>query len=402
MKSIMLKIQVMSMLLNVVLMPISSALAVIFGYICLISSALLPMELIRYKGNHVRRKQFLIIFTFVIIIILNSWKSFLEIQNEEMENVMKSCISFFSFTMSICVGGISYRENDLKFYFQIVRLFSIVFILYTILPFGFQYTTIGKYGYQQFTLSMGNPNATATKILFCITILVIEVGIINNVWVRRSDIVLILCLLYTIIKLESRTALLCALTCIVSGILLKVKVKKWMINMVWIIPLAFIPVQILFQEISMLEFMNKSLASGRDTLFSEFINQIKLSPLSFILGDFGANQLSNCHNIIFTLVYNFGFVGTGLYFVFWKNENERFKASISNVSNYAWLGWLVFVIHSMAEAAPMSGAFTFAPMIIVLNRMTKDRMLVIDGSEIRYDLEVKTYIKDKNKVKYDE
>lgn len=384
MRCIFLKILIVSVLLNLLIMPLNTSLAAMCGYISLLSTVLLPVELLWYKKNYIDKKQFTIIAIFAVIVLFNSRKSFLNLRRSEVENVIKAVVSFFTFLIALSVGNIQYSQKDLRFYFFVVRLFAIILILYTIIPFDFQYSIVNEYGNRQFTLSMGNPNATATKIIFCIILLCIENRILKNKYLKGFNLLLIVGLFYVIWMLQSRTALFCSLIYIIYSVALKLEVQKWMMNVVWSIPLLFIPLQLFFAENSDFEILGKSLASGRQEIFSDFFDLISASPFRFILGDFIENQLSNGHNIYFTIIFNFGFIGLILFILFWNNENKTFK-ECTVIANDARMAWIVFVIHAMAEAAVLSGAFTFSVILILLNRMTKDKILENPKESLRYD-----------------
>ena len=94
--------------------------------------------------------------------------------------------------------------------------------------------------------------------------------------------------------------------------------------------------------------------------------------------------MSNGHNIYFTILFNFGFIGLVLFMRFWNRENKTFDEK-TLLANDARMAWLVFIIHAMAEAAVLSGAFTFSVILILLNRMTKDQILEKSGEKLRYD-----------------
>lgn len=395
MSCISLKILVASMMFNLLSMPISSGAAVVFGYIALISSILLPFELMRYNGVCVNKKQFGIVLVLVGIVCLNSFVSLTVIKVSELEDLGKAIISFFSFLFSIMAKDVLYTEKDLKFFFSVTRFFAVIMILYTIIPFDFQYVVINEYGGTQFTLSMGNPNATATKLLFGIVVLGVENSMLKSKYWRWCNGGLIMGLFYVIFRLQSRTALICALIFIVYGMLLKVRIKKWMIDWVWLVPVIFIPFQLWIARQPAWDFLDKSMTTGREELFANFINLISFSPTQFILGDFAKYQLVNNHNIIFSLIFNFGFLGVGVFLWFWKIEGRGTSEITTKIAQYAWMGFFIFVIHSMAESAVLSGAFTFSVILVLINRLTKDKIVFCPGEVSKYDWTIEdTYAKE--------
>ena len=386
MRCISLKVFVVSMLFNLLVMPFGTTLAVVCGYVSLLASILFPVELMHYNRGCINKKQFRIILIFAMIACVNSYMSLTAISMKELENVIKALISFFTFLISIAAKDIFYTDRDLKFYFSVIRIFAVVIILYTLIPFGFQYTIINTYGEKIFTMSMGNPNATATKIMFAIMLLCIETRISQNNYLRACNVALIGGLIYTVIKLQSRTVFLCIVVYVIYCVLLRFPIKKWMTIWIWIVPVIFIPIQLMLPRFPLWDFFDKTLTTGREILFADFLKLITSSPLQVVFGDFAEYQLGNSHNIIFSMIFNFGFVGLILFFVFWIIESCDAEGAMNKVTQSAWIGWIVFVIHSMAEAAALSGAFTFGAIIIVINRLTKDQMIVCQDSELKFDL----------------
>ena len=204
MSCISLKVLVASTLLNLLVMPLSSVLAIVFGYIALLSSILLPIELLRNNKVCINKKQIWIIIVFVSSVAFNLLISLTVIPTDEVENIIKALISFLAFLLAISAKDITYRESDLNFYFSVIRFFAVVMILYTIIPFDFQYVIVNNYGSKQFTLSMGNPNATAAKNLFAIVILGIEIGMSKSKYLLWCNVFLIVGLMYCVEKLQSR------------------------------------------------------------------------------------------------------------------------------------------------------------------------------------------------------
>ncbi len=374
MKSKALKLIMVAQLMYTALLPISSVGSVLMGYALLVLSALLPVELLLCASNKLNRRQCFIVLSFFVVAVANSLISLFSIGFEEYEEIFKAFISFFAFVLAISVDEIKYKRKDLDFIFLINRLTSLVYILYTLLPFGFRYTVANKYGYMQFTLSMGNPNGTATKVLFCVMLLAIQFAICRSRKVRFINGIMIAGLLYTLFMLESRTALICAIIGIVM-MLFKYKISSRVVKLAWIAPMVFIPIQLMLENVAFFKLLGKSLATGRQDMFTDFIRQIIESPQTYVLGNFAVNRLQNYHNIFFSILFNFGVVGVVLYFMFWREEIKKIRDVNSKVSNCAWIVIFLFIVQSVAESASMSGAFIYGTSIIILSRLAKDRMV---------------------------
>lgn len=383
MKSKALKLIMAVQLLYTAVLPLSSVGSVLLGYALLVLTALLPLELLTCASNKLNRRQWILILIFFALAVCNSFLSMFSIGLGEYEEIFKAFISFFAFLLAISVDGMEYRRKDLDFYFLINRIAALVYILYTILPLGFRYTVINQYGDLQFTLSMGNPNGTATKVLFCVMLLAIQFAICKNRKTRFLNGIMIVGVLYTLFKLESRAALLCAVAGLVL-MLLKFRISERLVKFSWIAPVVFIPVQLLLENVAFLKLLGKSLATGREDMYTDFINLIIKSPQTYIFGNFAVNRLQNYHNIFFTILFNFGVVGVVLYFLFWREEMNKIKIGNSKIVNGAWIAILMFIVQSVAESASLSGGFVYGTSIIFLVRLAKDRMVVND-SEVLLD-----------------
>ncbi len=387
MKSKILKLAFSTMMLNIIVLPISNFLSILFGYLCFIFSLILPFDLMRHVEK-INKKQFLLILMLILIVICNSVTILFKEQNVALENPIKMLSVFCTFLLAISVEKTSYFLKDLCFYFRLTRIVSVFLIIYTIFPWDFRYTIIDKYGNLQFTMSMGNPNATAVKVLFCVTIILIEFCILKDDNKKKVNLLIILGLMYTLSKLQSRTSFICALILLFIVLLLRLRIRRWMVSVVWIVPIVFVFIQRLLTKIHLLSLFNKPIESGREVLYFNYIDDVFESPVSFVLGNFMNNQLANNHNVFFTILLNFGMIGCIIYFLFWKNETCNLNIFSTKIANYAWCALSVFIIHSMAESAMMSGCLTFGICIVLINRMTKDD-LILTAEDKDYEINFK-------------
>ncbi len=375
MKSKTLKLIMVAQLLYTALLPLSNAGAVLIGYVLLVLSVVLPFELLICASNKLNKRQGLIVLLLFVITVANSIVSLFSISTSEYEEIFKAAVSFFTFLASISICEMEYDRKDLEFHFFINRLISLVYILYTVLPFGFRYTVANKYGYMQFTLSMGNPNGTSTKVMFVIILLAIQFAFNRNRKDRIINATLIAGTLYTLFLLESRTALICTVIGILLLVVFKFKLSSRVAKLAWIAPVLFIPVQLFLENFAHIMLLGKSLATGRQDMFSDFIELIIDSPQTYVFGDFAINRLRNYHNIVFAILFNFGIVGIVLYFLFWREEMKKIRTNSPVIVNCAWIAIVLYIIQSASEAASLSGAFIYGTSIVFLMRLAKDRMI---------------------------
>lgn len=381
MKSKVLKIQVLVSLLYVIVLPFDNLIVKLLGYLFILLSVALPIDLLLCSGGKLNKKQANLIIALLMITILNSIPSGFHLNSSEWEEAIKSFITFFTFLLAISVTAVECNESDISFYFLINRLLSCVYVLYTLFPFSFRYETINDYGGIQFTMSMGNPNATATRVMFCVCLLFIQLIYLKGFWSKAFNIILIIGLTYTLVMLQCRTAFLC---CIFGAVLMlfKIKINAKFLNVAWLIPVVFIIFQLIVESFPEILLLDKSLMTGRDVLYSDLIYEFMSDPARFIFGSFINNRWGNLHNILFSLLYNTGIIGIILYLCFWRIEHKQVaEADRNRLVNIATVCLLMFIMQSAAESATMSGALSYGFMVILLCRLRKDSFSAVVDSE---------------------
>ena len=330
MKSKILKLLMLVSLAYTVILPFGGIFAKLFGYLFVILSILLPADLLLKGSAFLNKKQARLIGVLLVVAILNSFGDIFHC--DEWEEVIKSGIAFFACLISISIKSGECSESDINFYFIVNRLIAIVYILYTIIPFSFQYIKINRYGGLQFTLSMGNPNATATRVMFCMCLLLIQFAVLKKLRGKILNIALIAGLTYTLQLLACRTALVC---CILGAFLMlfKKRVTKRFLNLAWIAPVLFISLQLILEQYSTISLLGKSFVTGREILYTDFINMIVEDPFQFVMGNFIENKLENLHSIVFSMLFNFGLVGVISYYLFWRAESQYITDNSNIFSN---------------------------------------------------------------------
>lgn len=376
MKSKVLKLQMVVSLLYVITLPSNDLIVKLLGYLFIVLSLALPFDLLLCSGGKLNKKQTNLIVALLIITILNSIPSGLNLNSSEWEEAIKAFISFFSFLLAISVTAVECNDSDIAFYFVINRLLSCVYILYTVLPFSFRYVSINDYGGIQFTLSMGNPNATATRVMFCVCLLLIQLVYLKGFWSKAFNFILIAGLTYTLVMLQCRAAFLC---CIIGAVLMlfKTKMNAKFLNVAWLIPVVFIALQLVIENVPELLLLNKSLMTGREEMYSDYIYEISLFPEKFVFGSFINNRFGNLHNILFSILYNTGIIGIILYLCYWRIEHKQVAEPGRNrLVNIATICLFMFIMQSSAESATMSGALSYGFMVVLLCRLRKDSISV--------------------------
>ena len=371
MKSKILKLLMVALLLYIITLPFGGLVTILFGYILTAFSVVLPIELLLCSKGSLNRNQMIFISVLLFITIINSLGSVFQSNTHDWEGTIKAWISFASVMISISVRDIKCTQRDWNFYFNVNRLSSLAFICYTILPFSFRYTSVNEYGNLQFTMSMGNPNATATRVMFCICLLLIQLRVLKGIREKVFNWILVAGLLYTLVMLQCRTAVLCCMVACIF-VFIKIRISERVMRWVWIVPVLFIGVQLILERFPVFYFLGKSFFSGRETLYREYITQIVNSPEQFVLGSFIDNRLGNMHNIFFAILFNFGIIGVAFYYWFWYIESKYIAANKNPLSNLVAIAIMMFIVQGSSEAATLSGALTYGFMLVLLCRMGKD------------------------------
>ncbi len=362
----------LSFAINIVLTPWGSGLTMIMGYVTIILSYMLPFTDV-IKDLHIRFQQdgkpVLIMWLILLVSVV------LSIRDSRLDvDYFRDILAFLCMYWAIAVPSKTYSRRNLKDIFLINKFLSLVFIIYTIGPFSFKYTTNIDWGYTEFTLGMGNPNGTALNIMFCIALLVIEVAQEEHILRRILKMAMVAILMYDVVLLASRTVLVCSVL-IVSMIWLKrIPLKSWYVDVSLAIMFGFIIVQMWLGTKSEILILGKSVASGRQDLYKDFIEHIIEEPWNFIFGAVGEYRLTNAHSAPLAIVLNFGIWGLAAFCLFWRTllRTSIVNTDGSYVQRVSVIVLLAYVIYSSAEAGPMLGMILYSTPLLLLSRLAKD------------------------------
>ena len=377
MSSISLKLLMLFWALNKVFLPLNGSIAVLFGYAIIAFSIILPLEIL-FLGSRTKRMptiQLMVVLLFFVLLLAGMIFDFRNDQVQLNRDSVISLILFFGMFFAMMADEGKYQKIDLYVLFAINMFMSLVFIAYTILPFDFTYE-YDKYGTPNFTLSMGNPNATSICVMFCIILLVLQIFMVSKMW-RIIPLLMTVLLLNTLWLLQSRTAFACIVCFLLLALILKVRLKRKWFLCAFAVPPLFIPIQFYLEKFTDVSVNGKGLATGRQGLFTDYIETILNEPFQYLFsGAFGVHHLSNAHNSAFSLIVNFGLIGLFLFYAFWCMETKKMKFSHpGEQSRVAIVALFVFIVHSMAEASVMTGALGYGFMPILLVRLVKDSMI---------------------------
>lgn len=372
-----LKIAMLSMAINIIFVPVNQAVAVLAGYTTIIATLCLPFIELK-KPVCIRVKLGGICLLGIGVIMLCSALMHTGYTNINVDFI-KTILSFFCCYMAIMIDKHVIQKRDLQQIFFINKCLSCILVAYTYLPFSFRYTTVNEWNGQQFTMGMGNPNATSINVMFCVVLLVLEITWQSNRTQKGFCIGLLGALAGTLIQLQSRTVIVCCGLILLAGIFKQIRLRKGIVAVVVLFPLVMAFIQIWLGTINTnIQFIGKAITTGRDKMFTELLRTIENTPSDFILGKVLTYRLENSHNAPLALILNIGILGYILFVIMWNFEFQDILSTkhMTRLQYIACLALLAYMIHSSSEASPMLGVIPYATQIVLLSRLAKDTVFV--------------------------
>jgi hypothetical protein len=368
----MLKLNMIAYALNAILLPWGSALSKYPGYVTIITTILLPLSTMNkeLRFNLYQEKK---AFFYLCVVVISALIVGLADTNIDQDFIL-AILGFTSLYATLSIETNTCTERDLRQLFAINKCLSLVYIIYAFGPFSFKYSSYDEWGNTWFTLGFSNPNTTGAYVMFCVAILVIEITYENKWGHKAINLLLITGLIYVIYMTESRTALICSCLFLLAMLLKCIPLRAWYADIVLILMMAFIGIQIWAASQGDATFLGKSVASGRQDMYTIFIQEIIDNPWRFIIGSVGTYRLENAHNVAFAVVRNFGFLGLIYFIAFWKSMIKSCVSSITcSVNRMAIWVLLIYIIYSSTEAASLIGMIPHGTPVLIIGRLAKDR-----------------------------
>ena len=372
-----LKIAMLSMAVNIVFVPVNHSVAVLAGYTTIIATLALPFLGIKLPLS-LRAKPSMVCLIGIGICMLCSMLAHIGYRNINIDFV-KTLLSFFCCYLAIIIDDQSINKNDLRHMFLINKALGFALIAYTYLPFSFQFTEVNEWGGQQFTMGMGNPNATSINVMFCVVMLLLEVLQEKRTYKKVLCMSMIAALLGTMLKLQSRTVVICCAFILLAGIFKQIRIPRYVIALVVVFPIAMFFIQIWLGTINTdVQFLGKEIATGRDEMYAAHLQTILNNPGDYLLGQILSHRLGNYHNAPLALIMSIGGLGYLLFIIMWVYEFQGMvRMQRTKLQYIAIIALFAYMIHSSSEASPMLGGIPYATQMIILSRIAKDTALAI-------------------------
>ena len=370
------KLVMLAMITNLAFKPIFASLSIYSGYILILCSYALPFCAFKVPLNPRCRVGGICVILLTLVVLAGVLLNRSVIGFDLIKNILSFLCTYYA----IALEPQRFTKRDLKHFVFICKMLSVLLIMYAYLPFSFRYPVVNEWGGTQFTMGLGNQNATSITIMFCISILLVGCICFPSVKNRLVSYVMIIALTGALVKLQCRTVVACCILMFFLYLFKSIRPRRYMAFIAMIVPIAFLFVQMWLGTLdSDMEIMGKSIATGRQDLFADALQLMQENPLDYLLGSLGKHQLMNIHNAPITIIANFGVIGFLVYWLFWSVElngliDQRMKPSMQRFAIFALL---IFILHSAAEAGVMIGSSMYGTQLVIIARLAKDDFAVI-------------------------
>lgn len=326
-----------------------------------------------------RDRYFLIIIALIVTVALSMLCSF----SISYQNFVVA-LSFLEIPLFMVAYPSVNNENIRK---TIYRCFVILSVYYILVGFtslaNVYYTKYGERQMEFLTLGYNNPNETAMYLFACLIVLVamwVEIKSIAAKIFVVVDIALVGRLLW--LTLSRTGALMSALFLVLVICLWKVRIPKIIRIVSILIPLIFLLVTFIFDELLLYwSVMGETLETGRADIYVKVLD--KLNVIRFLVGGYEFN-FKNLHNALWTVFATVGILGAGTYFWFINAKIRDVHQSIKDkgVGKVALIGLLCIFIYTSTEAAFLTSGGTFAAIVISIYLLSVSDLRTIGQEDV--------------------
>lgn len=304
-----------------------------------------------------------------------------KITKEEIINIMFMLIIliYSTFTLFITKGGFGSVITLLYSYFLLLNLYKFKYdnknikrllIVLILVNFYWAYNSTDYYIKSKFYREEYiNSNTVGMLLMYTAIYIKIFLKKLNAKSYKFLVMFIYIISLWSIINVQSRGALISLIAFIVLDNLTPKKIWKYRKNTLFVfVTIIFLGTIFPFLYINMylsgkdflIPFVKKSLYTGRESIWVNFINLMGKKPISWLFGlgsrvnlwDYGS---LNLHNNYLAIIANFGIIGYILYYYFiilQINNIYKYK-HITNVSISSIIGFLCVLIIGYVEVSTL-------------------------------------------------
>ena len=183
--------------------------------------------------------------------------------------------------------------------------------------------------------------------------------------------------LYMIFLTDSRTCMIVSIVVIIYFFFGRnVKLPKWIVSIVMLIPLVFLLVYSGMYERGLYmdaEILGKELYSGREEFFIMHLERL-MNNLAF--GDVREYHFTNLHNGALAVLSSCGVIGYIFYFLFYRNRIQKyFRIAQNSIQYIALIVILGAFVHSCTEAALIVGGAHYSIIVATFFWILKGNLI---------------------------
>ena len=279
-----------------------------------------------------------------------------------------SVSAFFVFLLHIsnCEKHIVPRKRfDLVFYSSL--FLALLFSVYSLTDLVHKVTTNGQVWYTTyFVFNLDNSNTAGMYLVFVFSILLI------NYPLRRQKTLLILVLIYLaymIFRTNARMAILaCLFTFCSVWFFQKKHIPQWLVLCFCLLPSLFVSFYLSLYRSGFenLQILGKSLFSGRQNTYIEYLNYIQTFP-QILFGNLAEITFTNAHNASLAIFCSVGAVGViCFYFIVINQTLKATRISKSSVSAITLCCIMGIFLQACSEATMFLGGFPGISFVSVM------------------------------------
>ncbi len=269
------------------------------------------------------------------------------------------CAAFFFLILSLhLMSRTTISKRLFDWIFWVCVIVSLLFFIYSFTSIahkGFDKDTGSFREYIYFVFNLDNSNIAGMYLFLLLCVLVI------NVASRRHKLLLwalIFADFYMIYRTNSRSCIIAAaVVCVVAFIPRLRKMPRGVIVLCWLFPIVFVSLYMYlynngYEDVTIL---NKSLFSGREKTFVDFLAHIK-NRWHVWFGNLAGSGLFNAHNAPLAYYTSLGLVGAAISELLLLNTAFRINHNTRNAF-LAVVAILGCFVQSSAEASLLLGGY---------------------------------------------
>ncbi len=240
-------------------------------------------------------------------------------------------------------------------------------VLFTALVFADNsHIAYGHYGLEEvdeLTLGFQNPNETAIYLMLTFFVLAAAFFAAGK-WTGRAFYgALAIQMYYLTLQTQSRSCIaLCTVYLVLALVQRWFRIGTKTLVGVLLLPATILVIMLGFPSLlAEVQFMGEAADTGRILIFNSYFKDWGMSQA--LLGDFLKYGGSNLHNSFLSLMAMFGVPAAVYYLYNFYKQTMEYKKQIESPTSYmGYVGWVMVMLHGIAEGTLLSAGTVYAGM----------------------------------------